>query len=246
MHKKVRSDGTLACLSYVVEQKVYAWSTIKTNGFVEAVSVVQEGDEDFVYLAVKREINGKVVRNIEMLANNPKSVEPDNHIMLDSASVFTNARNSFSVPHLAGMTVDVVGDGRMFKNRVVAQDGTLELPATVSHAVVGLPYTMRIELPNVEVRTGDGTMQGRYKQVSGGTIRLSNSLGGEAGLTFDSMDQIQYDEFLAVSDIQLFKGDKKYTPPPCDFNFEGRVCLRSSDPYPFNVLMITRMVTFGG
>ena len=128
-----------------------------------------------------------------------------------------------------------------YKGKQIA-DGALTLPSKVKQAVIGLPYTMSIELPNVEIRTGDGTMQGRYKQVSGGTIRLSNSLGGEAGLTFDSMDQIQYDEFLATEDIQLFNGDKKYTPPPCDFNFEGRVCLRSSDPYPFNVLMITRMV----
>lgn len=244
----VRSDGTLACLSYVVEQKVYAWSTIKTNGFVEAVSVVQEGDEDCVYLAVKRTINGQEVRNIEMIANNPKSVVPNNHVMLDSALVFNSVdgQDSFSVPQLSNMTVDIVGDGRMFKNRKVNVDGTLTLPSKVKQAVIGLAYTMSIELPNVEIRTGDGTMQGRFKQVSGGTIRLSNSLGGEAGLTFDSMDQIQYDEFLATENIQLFNGDKKYTPPPGDFNFEGRVCLRSSDPYPFNVLMITRMVTFGG
>jgi hypothetical protein len=243
----VRSDGTVACLSYVLEQKVYAWSTIKTNGFVEAVCVVQEGAEDYVYLAVRRTINGKTVRNIEALANNPKSANPDDHIMLDCSTVINGyMKNNFSVPHLAGMTVEVVGDGRMFKNKVVGADGTLTLPATVNHAVIGLPYTMKIELPNVEIRTGDGTMQGRFKQVSGGTIRLSNSLGGEAGLTFDSMDQIQYDEFLAVEEIKLFNGDKKYTPPPCDFNFEGRVCLRSSDPYPFNVLMITRQVTFGG
>jgi hypothetical protein len=237
----------VACLSYVLEQKVYAWSTIKTNGFVEAVCVVQEGAEDYVYLAVRRTINGKTVRSIEALANNPKSDNPDDHIMLDCSTVINGyMKNNFSVPHLAGMTVEVVGDGRMFKNKVVGTDGTLTLPATVNHAVIGLPYTMKIELPNVEIRTGDGTMQGRFKQVSGGTIRLSNSLGGEAGLTFDSMDQIQYDEFLAVEEIKLFNGDKKYTPPPCDFNFEGRVCLRSSDPYPFNVLMITRQVTFGG
>jgi hypothetical protein len=209
---------------------------------------VQEDDVDHVYVAVKRTINGKTVRNIEMFNNNPKSVEPDKHIMLDSAKVFSSSEgaSTFSVPHLAGMTVDVVGDGRAYMNRKVGADGNLTLPATIYNAVIGLPYTMKIELPNVEIRTGDGTMQGRFKQVSGGTIRLSNSLGGEAGLTFERMDMIQYDEFLAVEDIQLFNGDKKYTPPPCDFNFEGRVCLRSSDPYPFNVLMITRQVTFGG
>lgn len=244
----VRSDGTIACLTYVIEQKVYAWSTINTDGFVEAVSVVQEGDEDVVYIAVKRTINGSEVRNIEMFNNNPKSVNPNEHVMLDSAVVYHDETetNTFNIPHLAGMTVDVVGDGRAITNRTVDSNGTLVIPAYVNYAVIGLPYTMSLELPNVEIRTGDGTMQGRYKQVSGGTIRLSNSLGGEVGLTFNKMDQIQYEEFLAEDDIPLFNGDKKYTPPPCEFNFEGRVCLRSSDPYPFNVLMVTRQVAFGG
>lgn len=245
----VRSDGTMACLSYVIDQKVYAWSTIKTDGHVEAVSVVQENAVDVVYVVVKRTINGSVVRNIEVFNNNPKSLYPDDYVMLDSAVVVESAdgASDFSVPNLAGMVVDAVGDGRMYKGMTVTTDGTLTLPAVVNHLVAGLPYTMQIELPNCESpRPSDGTMQGRFKQVCGGTLRLSNSLSGEIGLNFDEMDQIQYEELLAVNDIQLFNGDKQYTAPPAVFNIEGRVCMRSKDPYPFNVLMITRMVTFGG
>lgn len=243
----VRSDGKVACLSYVVEQKVYAWSVLETSGEVEAVSVAQEGDEDVVYCVVKRNINGTEKRFVECYNNNPKSNDPDDYIMLDSCVVVTNESRSttFSVPHLAGMVVEAVGDGRAIKNIVVGEDGAVTLPASVNHAVIGLPYTMKIELPNVEIRTGDGTMQGRFKQVSGGTLRLNNSLGGEAGLTFDEMDKLQFDELATASEVVLFNGDKNYTLPP-GFNIEGRVCFRSDEPYPFNVLMVTRQVTFGG
>lgn len=244
----VRSNGTIACLSYVVDQKVYAWSTIETDGFIEAVSVAQEGDEDVVYCVVRRNLNGTAKRCVECFNNNPKSLDPDKYVMVDCAVVMNNTARAtqFSVPHLAGMTVDVVTDGRMYKSRRVSAEGILQLPSTVEQAVIGIPYTMQIELPNVEIRTGDGTMQGRYKQVSGGTLRLSNTLGGEIGLNFSEMDRIQYDELAAVDDIMLFDGDKNYTPPPVTFNIEGRVCLSSDDPYPFNLLMITRQVTFGG
>ena len=232
----------------MVDQKVYAWSTIETDGFIEAVSVAQEGDEDVVYCVVRRNLNGTAKRCVECFNNNPKSLDPDKYVMVDCAVVMNNTARAtqFSVPHLAGKTVDVVADGRMYKSRRVSAEGNLQLPSTVEQAVIGIPYTMQIELPNVEVRTGDGTMQGRYKQVSGGTLRLSNTLGGEIGLNFSEMDRIQYDELAAVDDIMLFDGDKNYTPPPATFNIEGRVCLSSDDPYPFNLLMITRQVTFGG
>lgn len=259
----VRSDGTMACLAYIIDQKVYAWSTIDTDGSIEAVAAVQEGDEDAVYVLVKRTIGGKTVRNLEVLHNNnSKSSRPNDYIMLDCAVAISNeiamdsddetetdddtASRIFSVPELAGATVDVLGDGRAFDNIEVGEDGTLELPAAVTSIVAGLPYKMVIELPNVEIKTSDGTMQGRFKQVSSCTLRLSNSCGGSVGCTDDSKDQIAYDELSAVEDVQLFSGEKKMTLPIGGFNNEGRVIITSDEPYPFNVLMIVREVTFGG
>lgn len=52
----VLSDGTMACLSYIQDQKVYAWSRIKTEGKVMAVCNVENQNEDNVYIAVKGEI----------------------------------------------------------------------------------------------------------------------------------------------------------------------------------------------
>jgi hypothetical protein len=248
----VRSDGTMACLSYIMEQKVYAWSTIETQGKIEAVAAVQEGDEDIIYLVVQREINGVTVRNIEYLAKNPaKSDNPDDYIMLDNAIEYSTAEKSsgeteIDAAELAGEKVTVIGDGRMYSGLTVSQDGTVTLPAAVQHAFIGLPYRSIVELPNVEIKTGDGTMQGRKKQISNCILRLSNSLGGMVGPDINTMDLMNFDEQNAVSDIKLFTGDKHMTLPIGGFNNEGRVIIVTDEPYPFNLLAVVREVSFGG
>lgn len=248
----VRSDGSMACLSYIMEQKVYAWSTIETQGKIEAVAAVQEGDEDIIYLVVKREINGVTVRNIEYLAKNPaKSNNPDDYIMIDNAIEYSTAEKSsgeteIDAAELAGEKVTVIGDGRMYSGLTVSQDGTVTLPAAVQHAFIGLPYRSIVELPNVEIKTGDGTMQGRKKQISNCILRLSNSLGGMVGPDINTMDLMNFDEQNAVSDIKLFTGDKHMTLPIGGFNNEGRVIIVTDEPYPFNLLAVVREVSFGG
>lgn len=248
----VRSDGTVACLAYILDQKVYAWSTIETDGEIEAIAALQEGEQDVIYAIVKRTINGEIVRNIEYFRNNPtRSAEPHDYVMLDAAMEFgsvgkTAAETTFQVPELTGCTVDVLGDGRMFKELLVDADGTVTLPAPVQRAIIGLPYTSIVELPNVEIKTGDGTMQGRKKQISNCVLRLQNSLGGEVGPDKNTMDIISYDETSAVSDIKLFTGDKEMTLPIGGFNNDGRIYIKTDSPYPFTLLAAIREVSFGG
>lgn len=247
----VRSDGTIACLAYIYDQKVYAWSTIDTEGEIEAVSVIQEGDEDSVYVIVKRSINGTIVRNIECFNNNNNTcTDPDCYIMLDCATKITNTEDSpsssFNIPSLAGLTINVLADDRLFENIIVDSNGDFSLPMQAVNVVAGLPYTMEIELPNVEIKTGDGTMQGRKKQISGCTLRLSNTLGGEIGNDSSLLDMIPYDENSVTYKLNLYSGDKEIALPIGGFNIEGRVLIRSSEPFPFNLLMAVREVSFGG
>ena len=247
----VRSDGTMACLTYIYDQKVYAWSTIETEGEIEAVTVIQEGDEDSVYVVVKRNIGGAVVRNIECFNNNNNTCkDPDCYIMLDCATQITldesEATSVFNAPSLAGATINVLADDRFFENINVKSNGDFELPADATNVVAGLPYKMVIELPNVEIKTGDGTMQGRKKQISGCTLRLSNTLGGMIGNDENLLDMIQYDENSDTYKLSLYSGDREITMPVGGFNLEGRVTIVSDEPFPFNLLMAVREVSFGG
>lgn len=65
----VRSDGTMLGLTYLREHAIWGWHRHDTDGVVENVCVVPEGNEDRVYLIVKRTINGVVRRYIERMAS---------------------------------------------------------------------------------------------------------------------------------------------------------------------------------
>lgn len=65
----VRSDGTLLGLTYVREQQVLGWHRHDfENGLVKAVACVPEGDEDFLYLVIEREVDGRTVKYIERMS----------------------------------------------------------------------------------------------------------------------------------------------------------------------------------
>jgi hypothetical protein len=66
----VRSDGVLLGLTYIREHDIWAWHQHEfENGTVENVSVIPEGDEDFLYLVIKRTINGETRRYVERMAS---------------------------------------------------------------------------------------------------------------------------------------------------------------------------------
>lgn len=245
----VRDDGIICCLAYIDEQKVNAWSTVETDGKIESVSCIQQGAEDFIYAVIQREINGETVRYIEKMANNPQdSARPNDYIMLDSAVRIINdeATNTLNVNHLKGKSVDVLGDGQMFLNWAVAEDGTVTLPSKVKDAIVGLRYTMEMEMPNIEITVSGSSIMGLPRYVGNVMIRLENSLGGSVGPLEDLQDTITYDEFATAGDIVLYTGDKNVVLPMGGFNQDGRVWIESIHPYPFSILSIIREVFIGG
>jgi hypothetical protein len=61
------NDGSLVALTYLREHGIVAWHRHDTDGDVENVCTVPEGDEDRVYLVVKRTINGQTKRYIERM-----------------------------------------------------------------------------------------------------------------------------------------------------------------------------------
>jgi len=62
-----RSDGKLIGLTYIPEHEMVAWHRHDFDGFVENVVCVPEGNEDAVYMVIKRTIDSKTVRYIERM-----------------------------------------------------------------------------------------------------------------------------------------------------------------------------------
>lgn len=89
----VRSDGTLLGLTYIREHSMVAWHRHDfENGTVENVIVVPEGDKEYLYLVIKRTIDGSTVRYIERF-NNRFFSEIEDAIFVDSSVTF-DGRNT--------------------------------------------------------------------------------------------------------------------------------------------------------
>ena len=242
----VLSDGNVACLTYVNEQKVYAWSTMKTTGHIKSVETVATPDYDDVYFIVERGGNNY----LERLAEYPHDEIPNSYVMLDCAKAGVNNSPSATITAswLANKTVDVLADGRSIKGLKANGSGTVTLDVPCTYYAMGIPYKSTWELPNIEMQLQDGTLQGRRKKVSEVILRLERSLGGRVGINTNKTDVIKYDE-LMEQDVTLFSGEKLVTVPNVTaggFNDKGRVVVESDDPYPLSISSIVRAVVPGG
>lgn len=63
----VRSDGKCICVTYLREQEVVGFSLIETDGVIESVCTLPNGEENCVHFVVRRTVNGLVRRYREML-----------------------------------------------------------------------------------------------------------------------------------------------------------------------------------
>lgn len=238
----VRDDGQLNCLTYIPEQKVYGWSHFVTNGKYRYVESVAEGEQDTIYFVVDRVINNKSVKCIERSI--PLYTEDNSDVFLDCYVKVANSIKTdyINAPHLVGQMVDIVIDGQQMPSRVVPPTGVIKLDGKANVITVGLPYTTKIKIPNVEQQINDGTLQGRVATVSRVVLHMYKSFGGKVGRTFDRMDDI------TLPPNELFTGDKPVILPKMGINYstDTSICIKHSDPFPFNLLSITRIVEIGG
>lgn len=88
----VRSDGTLLGLSYVREHQLWGWHRHDFDGTAENVCSIPEGNDDGLYLVVKRNINGTDKRYIERFASR-KIVDLIDLVLMDCTLTY-DGRNT--------------------------------------------------------------------------------------------------------------------------------------------------------
>ena len=243
----VLSDGTCACLTYVKEQQVYAWSKMETQGIIYAVETISSPNYDEVYFVVGRGDN----YCLERLSYYPHTDDPHDYVMMDCALWWRNISppaTTFTLPSVfENQQIEILADGKRLQVAVDAL-GRFTLQTAVSDICVGFGYSSIWELPNIELQLQDGTLQGRKKKVSEVILRLENSLGGRVGINTNKTDIIKYEE-LDDEDVVLYTGEKMVTVPNVTaggFNDKGRVVITSDEPYPLSISSIVRAVVPGG
>lgn len=141
--------------------------------------------------------------------------------------------------HLEGQTVAVLRDGAVHPN-VVVTGGQVTLNAFTLRAVIGLPYTSRLETLPVEPRQGE-TIQAKTKRIVKSTIRFHESLGAKYG-SLNEADKLEVIPFRSGGDPMdspppLFTGDKEISVP-MGWDNRGEMLLIQDQPLPMTVLMI--------
>jgi hypothetical protein len=99
----ISSSGKLLGLTYVPEQQVGAWHQHDTDGTFESCCVVAEGDEDVLYVVVKRTVNGSSVRYIERQRSRLFTDQAD-AFFVDAGATFNGTNTSATTVTVSGGT----------------------------------------------------------------------------------------------------------------------------------------------
>ena len=146
-------DGTLAVYSLLRMENVIAPSEyVTTNGeFLDA-----NVDITTIYAVVKRTINDTIQYYVETF---------DNSVLTDCSKT-GGAVSSVTAAHLAGETVNVILDGLVQADEVVASDGAISIPrpSTTSYEV-GLPISVEARTMPVDLKIQTGTRVGFKKRI---------------------------------------------------------------------------------
>lgn len=258
----VTADGGLLSCTFDRDQQptVVAWARHDTAGVIECCAVLPHEDSEYLWLLVRRTINGEVCRYIERMEHTwdpfHPSVEGDGRdygYTADCAIVVDDASgvDAVTVAHLAGAEVAVVGDATDLGQCPVGGT-TVALPRRAKRVLVGLPFESRVGLMPPEFGTAMGSSQAQAARTGQVTLRfldtisarLESSVRGEVKSAQDLpfrqlgvgvLDQApeMFTGLYAASLLGWDKGD-------------ADLSVVQSKPYPMHLLAVVRRHTVNG
>jgi hypothetical protein len=238
------SDGNLATLTYVSDQDVLGWGQLTLGGTgveVESLAVIPhpDGDEDQVWMIVKRTIDSATTRYIEHLEKpfTPTTVYAD-AFFVDSGLTYSGSATTTitGLDHLEGQTVKVFADGLVQADKTVSA-GAISI-TSASKVQVGLGYDAKLQTMRLEAGAADGTAQGRRKRIRQIILRVDEaSENVEYGANFTTMDT------WSASTGSTVSGDSVSYAMPSGYEREGRIAIRHQSPTPFTLVAIMPQLT---
>jgi hypothetical protein len=214
-----RGDGQLACMTYKREEQVIGWSRQIIGGVfgtgdavVESIaSIPGDLDEDQVWVAVKRTINGATKRYVEFIRDFDFGTDVNNAIFVDSSLTFTGVTSTLAGDEAADQTTITLADASSFPSSGAIKIGTEVITysgkstndltgcvrgvvgpaaahssgATVTQATLSLSGLSHLEGQTVSI-LGDGSVH-PDKTVSSGAVTLERYVTkAHAGLSYNS------------------------------------------------------------
>ena len=99
----VSSSGKLLGLTYIPEQQIGSWHQHTTDGTFESCTVVAEGEEDVLYVIVRRTVNGQSKRYVERMQSR-LFVNQEDAFFVDSGATYNGANTGATTVTVTGGT----------------------------------------------------------------------------------------------------------------------------------------------
>ena len=235
----IAADGNLYGLTYMRAESIVAWHKHQTDGEFKSICAITESRDEIPYFVIKRNIDGSDVQYIEYMQKDWETTDILDAYYLDSGIVFTNSPASTTVSglgHLEGETVYALADGKVMTGLTVTS-GEVTLPVAALGGYVGLNFVSDVEtLPIETTNLRSGTTIGREKDLGKVAVRITKSYGCKLGRTFDSLEEVQFNEVLVFGAAPtLFSGEKAVDKIEGQPETDVRVCLRQDLPLPLSV-----------
>lgn len=237
-----REDGQLVGLTHFPEQKVIGATRRTTQGTFDSVAVIPTvaGGQDQIWVVATRTINGVVKKFIELF-------EPEHEglsgrawasLQTDCARLISGITGPIvSVPHLAGMTVDVVKNG-VYLGPHTLDGTTLTLGEDLEETdllEIGLHYdsscvSMRPAIPNT-------CIEGLPRSWDTLFARVHESKGGKGnGQVFEYPTENIVNNTLYTGDLRIVG---------TGWSTDERFTILQDEPYPMTVLCAFGTLSIG-
>lgn len=248
----VSSSGKLLGFTYVPEQQIGGWHQHDTDGVFESCCVVSEGNEDVLYVVVKRPLFAgfSYRRCIERLASRSFANQRDG-FFVDSGVTYRGAPVTIisGLEHLRTKEVTIVADGVVQPSKFIPLYGpasvVLEQPASVVH--IGLPYKSQAKTLPLAANLQDGSFaQGHAKNVNKVWLRVLRSTAIEAGADADSLTLVKPRSTEPMGSPAALKTEEIELVLSPKWGQGGQVMVQQSQPLPLSLLSITAEVALGG
>jgi hypothetical protein len=249
-----REDGKLIGLTYQRAEDVVGWHLHELGGsfgsdsfgHVENLATIPgDADEDDLYMVVKRNINGTTRRYVEYLNNYDYGTNIADAFFVDSGLSYNGSATTTisGLDHLEGETVAILADGATHPDKTVS-NGSITLDRSSTKVSVGLGYTSLLQTMRIEAGAAEGVAQGQTKRIHDVTIRLLASVGVEIGSDLYNMERIPFRSSANPMDVAIppFTGDKQVEFRG-DFETDGYIYVRQTQPLPINIIGIYPRVT---
>jgi hypothetical protein len=243
----ISSNGKLLGLTYVPEQQVGAWHWHDTDGVFESCAVVAEGNEDMLYVVVRRTINGASVRYIERLESRMFATQAD-AFFVDCGLTYSGAAADVisGLGHLEGKTVSILADGAVHPQRTVSA-GAITLDVEASVVQIGLAITADLQTLPVAAPLKDGSFGSSHvKNINKVWLRVYRSSGIFIGPDFERLREIKQRTTEAYGSPPALKTEEMSINLTGAWTDGGQICVRQSDPLPLTVVCVTAEVELGG